>query len=103
MWDEIDMVLGWLQEYVHPIQFNALLQTQALSLIICKWNNPPHEFYFALARVSLFFFRVWHEYDRILDGVSEGWVRPYVDQVYDFDHTGEAHTFIESRQNIGKV
>ncbi|KAJ3209327.1 hypothetical protein HDU67_006267 [Dinochytrium kinnereticum] len=39
----------------------------------------------------------------IMDGVKEGWVRPCVDTVFDFDHVGDAHKFIEGRNNIGKV
>ncbi|KAJ3273597.1 hypothetical protein HDU76_010805, partial [Blyttiomyces sp. JEL0837] len=39
----------------------------------------------------------------ILGGVHQGWVKPHVDAVYDFDHVGEAHTFIEERKNFGKV
>jgi len=53
---------------------------------------------------------MWHEGEKvaewmrvILDGVKEGWVRPYVDKAFPFDHVGEAHTYIESRKNIGKV
>ena len=41
--------------------------------------------------------------DGILQGVSEGWVRPYVDKAFSFDHAPEAHRYIESRKNIGKV
>ncbi len=39
----------------------------------------------------------------IIDGVQEGWVRPHVDRVFRFDEVGEAHAYIESRKNIGKV
>jgi NADPH:quinone reductase-like Zn-dependent oxidoreductase len=53
---------------------------------------------------------MWHEPDKvarwikvILDGVSEGWVRPFVDKALPFDQVGDAHTYIESRRNIGKV
>jgi len=41
--------------------------------------------------------------DDILQGVSEGWVRPYVDKAFSFDHAADAHRYIESRKNIGKV
>ena len=41
--------------------------------------------------------------DSILQGVSEGWVRPYVDKAFSFDHAPEAHRYIESRKNTGKV
>jgi NADPH:quinone reductase-like Zn-dependent oxidoreductase len=41
--------------------------------------------------------------DAILQGVAEGWVRPYVDKTFSFDHAPDAHAYIESRKNIGKV
>ncbi|MFN2515791.1 MAG: medium chain dehydrogenase/reductase family protein [Pyrinomonadaceae bacterium] len=53
---------------------------------------------------------MWHEPEKvaawmrvILDGVREGWIRPYVDKAFPFDQAGEAHRFIEERKNIGKV
>ncbi len=53
---------------------------------------------------------MFHEPDKvarwtqaILRGVEEGWVRPYVDRAFTFDEAGEAHTYIESRKNTGKV
>lgn len=53
---------------------------------------------------------LWHESEKIgqwmqaiLDGVSRGWVRPYVDKSFSFEQTGEAHAYIEARRNIGKV
>lgn len=53
---------------------------------------------------------MWHEAEKlagwmaeIMKGVEAGWVRPYVDKVYPFDETGEAHRYIEGRGNIGKV
>lgn len=39
----------------------------------------------------------------IMRGVDEGWVRPYVDRAFPFDQVTEAHRYIESRKNIGKV
>ncbi|ORY53274.1 NAD(P)-binding protein [Rhizoclosmatium globosum] len=39
----------------------------------------------------------------IMDGTKEGWVRPYVDSVFDMEHVADAHNFIESRQSKGKV
>jgi NADPH:quinone reductase-like Zn-dependent oxidoreductase len=39
----------------------------------------------------------------ILEGVEAGWIRPFVDKAFPFDQAGEAHTYIESRMNIGKV
>jgi NADPH:quinone reductase-like Zn-dependent oxidoreductase len=41
--------------------------------------------------------------DAILQGVNEGWVRPYVDKAFPFDQAPDAHRYIESRKNIGKV
>lgn len=53
---------------------------------------------------------MWHEPEKvaewvqaIMGGVSAGWVRPYVDKTFRFEQAGEAHTYIESRKNIGKV
>lgn len=53
---------------------------------------------------------MWHEREKvaewmrtIIDGVSEGWVRPYVDKAFPFEQVGEAHAYIEARKNIGKV
>lgn len=53
---------------------------------------------------------LWDEADKmqvwmraILKGVEEGWVRPYVDQSFSFEHAPEAHRYIEERRNIGKV
>ena len=53
---------------------------------------------------------MWHEPEKIavwmrdiIRGVDEGWVRPYVDRTFKFEEAGEAHTYIESRRNIGKV
>src|SRR5437660_667637 len=39
----------------------------------------------------------------IMRGVDEGWIRPHVDRTFPFDQIREAHTYIESRKNIGKV
>ena len=39
----------------------------------------------------------------ILEGVGEGWVRPYVDQSFPFSQTRDAHAYLEARRNIGKV
>jgi len=53
---------------------------------------------------------MWHEPEKvakwmkvILDGVGEGWVRPYVDKVFSFAEAGDAHSYLEARKNIGKV
>jgi NADPH:quinone reductase-like Zn-dependent oxidoreductase len=53
---------------------------------------------------------MWNERDKIggwmqeiLKGVEEGWVRPHVDRTFPFEHAGEAHAFIEARENIGKI
>ena len=53
---------------------------------------------------------MWHEPEKIaewmqviLDGVSEGWVRPHVDKSFPFDQAGAAHSYMEARKNIGKV
>jgi synaptic vesicle membrane protein VAT-1 len=53
---------------------------------------------------------MWHEPEKvarwmatILAGVDEGWVRPHVDKAFAFSQAGEAHQYLESRRNIGKV
>jgi NADPH:quinone reductase-like Zn-dependent oxidoreductase len=39
----------------------------------------------------------------LLSGVEEGWVRPYVSKTFRFSEVSQAHAYIESRSNIGKV
>src|SRR5687768_10023516 len=39
----------------------------------------------------------------IMEGVSQGWIRPHVDRTFNFEQTGDAHSYMESRKNIGKV
>ena len=39
----------------------------------------------------------------IMQGVAAGWIKPHVDRTFAFDQIAEAHTHLESRQNIGKV
>jgi len=53
---------------------------------------------------------MWHERDKlsgwmreILNGVEQGWIRPHVDRAFEFEQAGEAHAYIEARQNIGKI
>jgi len=53
---------------------------------------------------------MWHEQDKvgewvqaIMAGVSEGWIRPYVDKAFPFAQAGDAHSYLEARKNIGKV
>lgn len=53
---------------------------------------------------------LWHEpekvgrwMDAIIKGVAEGWVRPHVDRAFSFDEATQAHLYLESRRNIGKV
>jgi NADPH:quinone reductase-like Zn-dependent oxidoreductase len=53
---------------------------------------------------------LWHEPEKvatwmnvILEGVSEGWVRPHVDKAFPFAQVGAAHQYMESRKNTGKV
>lgn len=53
---------------------------------------------------------MWGEGDKvagwtseIMRGVAEGWIRPHVDRAFPFDQIADAHTYIESRKNIGKV
>jgi len=53
---------------------------------------------------------MWHEPEKVgewvlalMEGVQEGWIRPHVDRAFPFEQAGEAHSYIESRKNIGKV
>lgn len=53
---------------------------------------------------------MWHEPEKvgewvqaIVVGVSEGWVRPFVDKAFRFEEAGAAHSYLEQRKNIGKV
>ncbi len=53
---------------------------------------------------------MWHEPEKVAEwvqaimvGVSQGWMRPYVDKAFPFEQAGEAHGYMESRQNKGKV
>ncbi len=53
---------------------------------------------------------MWHEPEKveewvqaIMVGVSEGWIRPHVDKAFSFEQVGDAHTYMESRKNVGKV
>ena len=53
---------------------------------------------------------LWHESEKIrawmtaiLIGVAEGWVCPHVDRSFSLDQAGQAHAYLENRQNIGKV
>lgn len=39
----------------------------------------------------------------IMRGISEGWVQPHVDRAFPFDQIADAHSYMEARQNIGKV
>ena len=53
---------------------------------------------------------LWHEVPKIkrwmealLQGVTDGWVRPHVDKVFPFAQVGDAQAYIQARKNIGKV
>jgi len=53
---------------------------------------------------------MWHEPEKvaewvlaIMGGISEGWIRPYVDKTFAFEQAGDAHSYLESRKNTGKV
>jgi NADPH:quinone reductase-like Zn-dependent oxidoreductase len=39
----------------------------------------------------------------IVNGVNQGWIQPHVDRSFTFDQIAAAHSYLESRQNIGKV
>jgi NADPH:quinone reductase-like Zn-dependent oxidoreductase len=53
---------------------------------------------------------MWHEPEKvaewvqaIMQGISEGWIQPFVDKAFPFDQAGDAHAYLEARKNIGKV
>jgi NADPH:quinone reductase-like Zn-dependent oxidoreductase len=53
---------------------------------------------------------MWHESgmiaawtETLLNGVTEGWVRPHVDKSFPLEKAGDAHAYIEERRNTGKV
>jgi NADPH:quinone reductase-like Zn-dependent oxidoreductase len=53
---------------------------------------------------------MWHESEKVAEwvqaimaGVTEGWIRPHVDKAFPFAQAGDAHSYMESRKNIGKV
>ena len=53
---------------------------------------------------------MWHEPEKvaqwvqaIMEGIAEGWIQPHVDKTFGFARVGEAHSYMESRKNIGKV
>jgi NADPH:quinone reductase-like Zn-dependent oxidoreductase len=53
---------------------------------------------------------MWHEPEKaaewvqsIMQGITEGWIQPFVDKAFTFDQAGEAHAYMEARKNIGKV
>lgn len=53
---------------------------------------------------------MWHEPDKVAEwvqaimaGVSEGWIQPHVDKAFAFEQAGDAHSYMESRKNFGKV
>jgi NADPH:quinone reductase-like Zn-dependent oxidoreductase len=85
-----------------------------LGLLKAAWQTPWfHPFGLLNKNKGVFGLNLghmWHEGEKvaewmrtILDGVKEGWVRPYVDKSFSFDQVGEAHAYIEARKNIGKV
>jgi len=54
--------------------------------------------------------QLWHETGKLrswmhalLQGVTDGWIRPHVDRTFPLENAGEAHAYIEARRNIGKV
>lgn len=53
---------------------------------------------------------MWHEPEKVAEwvqaimaGVAAGWIRPHVDRSFRFEQAGQAHSYLESRKNIGKV
>jgi NADPH:quinone reductase-like Zn-dependent oxidoreductase len=85
-----------------------------LGLLKVAWQTPWfHPFGIINKNKGVFGLNLghmWHEREKVaewmqalLEGVSEGWVRPHVDRSFSFDQAGEAHAYIEGRKNIGKV
>ena len=53
---------------------------------------------------------MWHEPEKvehwveaIVRGIEEDWIKPHVDKAFSFAQAGDAHSYMESRKNIGKV
>ena len=53
---------------------------------------------------------MWHEPEKveewveaIVRGIQGGWIKPHVDKAFPFAQAGDAHSYMESRKNIGKV
>src|ERR1044072_1366899 len=53
---------------------------------------------------------MWHEPEKVAEwvqsimvGINEGWIQPHVDKSFGFAQAGEAHSYMESRKNIGQV
>jgi NADPH:quinone reductase-like Zn-dependent oxidoreductase len=53
---------------------------------------------------------MWHEPEKVAEwveeimrGIDEGWIRPHVDKAFPFAQAGDAHAYMESRKNTGKV
>ncbi|HEV7396508.1 MAG TPA: medium chain dehydrogenase/reductase family protein [Pyrinomonadaceae bacterium] len=85
-----------------------------LNMLKAAWQTPWfHPFGLLNKNKGVFGLNLghmWHEPEKvsewmkvILDGVGEGWVRPHVDKSFSFSEVGAAHTYMESRKNIGKV
>jgi NADPH:quinone reductase-like Zn-dependent oxidoreductase len=85
-----------------------------LGMIKAAWQTPWfHPFGLLNKNKGVFGLNLghmWHEpvkvgewMSALLDGVSEGWVRPHVDKAFPFDQVRDAHAYIEARKNIGKV
>jgi NADPH:quinone reductase-like Zn-dependent oxidoreductase len=85
-----------------------------LGMLKAAWQTPWFHPFGLLSKnkgvFGLNLGHMWNEAEKvadwmkvILDGVKEGWIRPYVDKAFPFDQVAEAHTYIESRKNIGKV
>ncbi len=54
--------------------------------------------------------KMWHESEKImiwmqaiLQGVTDGWIKPHVDKVFPMEQASDAHAYIEARKNFGKV
>jgi len=85
-----------------------------LGMVKAAWQTPWfHPFGLLNKNKGVFGLNLghmWHEPEKVaewmkvlLDGVSEGWVRPHVDRSFQFTEAGAAHQYLEQRKNIGKV
>ncbi|MDZ7268415.1 MAG: medium chain dehydrogenase/reductase family protein [candidate division KSB1 bacterium] len=74
------------------------------------WFNPVALMNSNKAVFGINLGHMWHEVgkvtgwmQKILAGVEEGWIRPFVGKTFPLEQAAQAHRYIEERRNIGKV